>query len=123
MNRHELTRTDVTAYALSQGMLTMAQSMLTVYFTMFMTDYLKIPALMLGTAMLVVKTIDFLINLCAGPVVEKSNMKHGKYVSWMRILRFTLFIGIIILMTDTSWLIQSPLLRILIVCCGWLTKE
>ncbi len=119
MNRHELTRTDVTAYALSQGMLTMAQSMLTVYFTMFMTDYLKIPALMLGTAMLVVKTIDFLINLCAGPVVEKSNMKHGKYVSWMRILRFTLFIGIIILMTDTSWLIQSPLLRILIVCCGY----
>ena len=119
MKKAVLTRADVTSYALSQGMLTMAQSMLTVYFTMFMTDYLKIPALMIGTAMLAAKTIDFLVNLCAGPIVEKSSMKHGKYVSWLRILRFTLFIGLIILMTDTTWLIKSPLVRILIVCCGY----
>ena len=77
MKKPILTNLDINAYALSQGMLMMAHTMLTVYFTMFMTDYLKIPALMIGTAMLVVKTIDFLINLCAGPIVEKTNMKHG----------------------------------------------
>ena len=63
MKKPILTNLDINAYALSQGMLMMAHTMLTVYFTMFMTDYLKIPALMIGTAMLVVKTIDFLINL------------------------------------------------------------
>ena len=119
MKKPILTNLDINAYALSQGMLMMAHTMLTVYFTMFMTDYLKIPTLMIGTAMLVVKTIDFLINLCAGPIVEKTNMKQGKYVSWIRILRFTLFAGLIILMSDTTWLVKSPLIRILIVCVGY----
>lgn len=109
-NRH------INLFALSQGMNMMAQTVPLTYLTLFLTDYLKISPLAIGTGLLIAKTCDFLISLVAGIVIEKSNMKRGKYLSWVRLLTFTLFFGNIVQMLDTTAFISSPNLRLAVVC-------
>ena len=119
MAKQKLTKLDINLYALAQGTLTMAFTVQTLYLTLFMTDYLGISAALVGSSMLVVKTFDFIISLVAGMIIEKANFKHGKYVSWLRMLTATLFFGMLIQMFDTTPYIGSQLGRTVIVCIGY----
>ena len=112
----KLTNFHVNTYALAVGLNTMAFQVPTLYLTMFMTDYLGISGVAIGTGMLIAKTADFIVSLIAGVVIEKTNMKHGKYLSWIRLLTFTLFFGNIVQMLDTTSFVSSPTLRLVIVC-------
>ena len=110
----------VNFYALSAGMNTIAFTVPTLYLTMFMTDYLGISPIAIGTGMLIARTTDFIVSLIAGIVIEKTHMKHGKFLSWIRILTATLFFGNIIQMFDTSAFVSNPTFRLVIVMIGYM---
>ena len=120
MEKPKLTSKHINFYALSQGSLTMASAGTMQYVMMFCTDYLGISAAAYGTAMGLAKTFDFIVCIVAGPIIEKSNMKWGKYLSWTRILTATLFFGNIIQMLDTTAFISNPTIRLIIVCGGYM---
>ena len=115
METPKLTNKHINAYALSNSFNTMAFTVPTLYLNMFMTDYLGISPVAIGTGMLIARTVDFLVSLIAGIVIEQSNMKNGKYLSWIRMLTFTLFFGNIVQMLDTSAFIGNPTIRLVIV--------
>lgn len=116
MEKPKLQAKHINLFALSNGILTIAQNVPVTYLTLFMTDYLGIDPVAIGTAMLIAKTVDFFVACVAGMIIEKVHMKHGKYVSWLRLTTATLFFGNIAQMIDTSGLIQSANVRLLIVC-------
>ena len=67
MNNGDVARKEadtlVNFYALANGMNTIAFGVPTLYLTMFMTDYLGISPVAIGTGMLNAKTIDFIVSL------------------------------------------------------------
>ena len=92
-NKPVLSDSIINLNALSNGLNTMAFTVPTLYLNMFMTDYLGISPVAMGTGMLIAKTFDFIISLVVGVIIEKANMKHGKYLSWLRLLTVTVFFG------------------------------
>ena len=111
----------INSYALSNGLNTMAQNIPQIYLAMFMTDYLGISPVAMGTGMLVARIFDFLVGLVAGIVIEQTNMKRGKYLGWIRLLTATLFFGNVIQMLDTTAFIHNATLRLVIVMLGYMT--
>ena len=114
-DKPKLTNGIINSYALANGLNTMAFTVPTLFLTMFMTDYLGISPVALGTGMLIAKSVDFIVSIVAGIIIEKSNMKHGKYLSWIRLLTVTLFFGNIVQMLDTTAFVKSPTIRLVIV--------
>jgi glycoside/pentoside/hexuronide:cation symporter, GPH family len=53
------------------------------YFAAFMTDYAKLPMALVGTVLLITSIFDILWVPTAGIILEKSDMKWGKYRSWL----------------------------------------
>lgn len=53
------------------------------YFAAFMTDFAKLPMTLVGTVLLITSIFDILWVPTAGVILEKSNMKWGKYRSWL----------------------------------------
>ncbi|MBQ0133546.1 MAG: MFS transporter [Clostridiales bacterium] len=115
-----LTNSLINLNALSNGFNTMAFGVVGMYMTMFMTDYLGISPVAVGTGMLIAKTFDFIISLVAGVIIEKANMKHGKYMSWIRICTVTLFFGNSIQLLDTRAFISNPTMRLIPIMIGYM---
>ena len=116
----KLTSGIINSYALANGLNTMAFTVPTLYLNMFMTDYLGISPVAMGTGMLIAKTVDFIVSIIAGIIIEKANMKHGKYMSWIRLLTATLFFGNIIQMLDTNAFVGNSTGRLIIVMIGYM---
>ncbi len=55
------------------------------YFSAFMTDYAKIPAAIAGTVLMITSIFDMVWVPTAGVILEKSNLKWGRYRSWLLI--------------------------------------
>jgi sugar (glycoside-pentoside-hexuronide) transporter len=53
------------------------------FFAAFLTDYAKIPMALAGTVLMVTSIFDIIWVPTAGVIVEKSNMKWGRYRSWL----------------------------------------
>lgn len=53
------------------------------YFAAFLTDYAKISAALAGTVLMITSIFDVVWVPTAGVILEKSNMKWGKYRSWL----------------------------------------
>lgn len=53
------------------------------YFAAFMTDAAKLPMTIVGTVLLITSIFDILWVPTAGILLEKSNMRWGKYRSWL----------------------------------------
>ncbi|UWG95840.1 MFS transporter [Dehalobacter sp. DCM] len=55
------------------------------YFAAFMTDYAKLPIALVGTVLLITSIFDIVWVPTAGVILEKSNLRWGKYRSWLLI--------------------------------------
>ncbi|AKN31749.1 sugar transporter [Clostridium carboxidivorans P7] len=55
------------------------------YFAAFLTDYAKISAALAGTVLMITSIFDLVWVPTAGVILEKCNMKWGKYRSWLLI--------------------------------------
>jgi len=53
------------------------------FFAAFLTDFAKIPLALVSTILLVTSIIDIVAVPTAGVILEKSNMRWGKYRSWL----------------------------------------
>jgi len=53
------------------------------YFAAFLTDFAKLPMALVGIVLMVTSIFDILWVPTAGVILEKSNMKWGKYRSWL----------------------------------------
>lgn len=53
------------------------------YFAAFLTDFAKLPMALVGTILLITSIFDIIWVPTAGVILEKSNMKWGKYRSWL----------------------------------------
>lgn len=104
----------VNNYALTNGLNALSFTVSMTYVTMFMTDYLGINPVAMANAMLITRLGDFFISIVAGVIIEKSNMKHGKYLSWLRILTVTLLFGNTIQMLDTTAFVHNATVRLFI---------
>ncbi len=55
------------------------------FFAAFLTDYAKIPVAIAGTVLMVTSILDIIMVPTAGVILEKSNMRWGRYRSWLLI--------------------------------------
>lgn len=55
------------------------------FFAAFLTDYAKIPVAVAGTVLMVTSIFDIVWVPTAGVILEKSNMRWGRYRSWLLI--------------------------------------
>lgn len=122
MEKSKITNREMMAYALPGAVSAMVHQPPVQYGMMFMTEYLGISAAAMGTAMLVAKLLDYVVSIFAGSIIEKTHSKkHGKYAFWMRLTTYTLFFGSLLQLVNTTGMIASPLVRLLIVsifyCC------
>jgi sugar (glycoside-pentoside-hexuronide) transporter len=53
------------------------------FFAAFLTDYAKIPVALAGTVLMITSIFDIVWVPTAGVILEKSNMRWGRYRSWM----------------------------------------
>jgi len=102
----------INSYAAINALNTMASTVPTLFLSMFMTDYLGISPVAVGTGLLIAKLIDTAISLIAGAAIEKSHTKKGKHVTWLRYLTGTLFFGNIMQLFDTTGFIGNPTARL-----------
>ena len=53
------------------------------YFAAFLTDFAKLPMALVATVLMITSIFDILWVPTAGVILEKSNMRWGKYRSWL----------------------------------------
>ena len=114
-NKPKVTNGLITNYALANAMNTMAFTVPTLFLSVFMTDYLGISPVAMANGMFIARLVDFCVAIVAGGIIEKAHMKHGKYLSWIRLLTGTLFFGNIVQMLDTTAFVSNATVRLVIV--------
>lgn len=114
---NNLTKSEVNKYGLYGFTTTIGVMVPMAYITIFMTENLLISAALMGTTLLIARIIDFFVGVSAGGIIEKTRMKWGKYRSWIVVLRWVIFGGIVLMFLDTSTL---PMwVRVLTVIAGY----
>ena len=79
----------------SYSLLTLSIMVGFMYLNAFATEVLMIPAGTLATVLLIAKTVDFLVSMFAGIIIEKVPLgKYGKNQGWLAVGRWILFICI-----------------------------
>ncbi len=68
------------------------------YGQMFLMDYMGLKAAEVASIYLVAKTIDFFVSLVSGGIIQSANLKNGKFLPWMRTLRWFIALGAILQM-------------------------
>ena len=80
------------------------------YFAAFLTDFAKLPMALVGTVLMITSIFDILWVPTAGVLLEKSNMKWGKYRSWLLVgPPFAALFFIFVSITISSQKLISPL--------------
>ncbi|MGB9792928.1 MAG: MFS transporter [Thermacetogeniaceae bacterium] len=81
----KLKRAVVTLYGLPSFGFQLFVSMEVFYFAAFLTDYAKLPVALAGTVLMITSIFDIIWVPTAGVILEKTNLRWGKYRSWMLI--------------------------------------
>ena len=110
---------EVNKYTLAVFLQTIGSGMVMTYMNLFMTDYLLITAAMVSTALLIAKFIDLFVSLIAGPVVERENFKSGKYLPWLKIIKWVLGVSFFLTYFDTTKLGLPMWLRAAIIVVAY----
>ena len=88
------------------------------YLNTFATEVLKVPATSLATALLIAKTIDFMVSLFSGAIIEKVKLLpgKGKNQQWLLVGRWILAVCIAVEVFPT----QGPVwLRLLVMSVAY----
>jgi Na+/melibiose symporter-like transporter len=91
------------------------------YFLMyFLTDYAGITPAVVATILLISRATDFAFALVVGPIVQKSNMRWGKYRSWILISVFLVQIGLFMMFINPDIPLAA---KAVIVCIGYILQN
>ena len=88
------------------------------YLNTFATEVLKVPTGALATALLIAKTMDFIVSLFSGAIIEKVKLLpgKGKNQQWLLVGRWILAICIMLEVFPT----EGPVwLRLLVMCVAY----
>ena len=110
---------EVNKYTLAVFLQTIGSGMVMTYMNLFMTDYLLITAARVSTALLIAKFIDLFVSLIAGPIVERANFKSGKYLPWLKIIKWVLGVSFFLTYFDTTKLGLPMWLRAAIIVVAY----
>ena len=87
----------------SYSLLTLSIMIGFMYLNQFCTEVLQVPAAALATALLIGKTIDFVVSIFAGAIIEKVKLGNkGKNQEWLAKGRWVLAIAIMLEVFPTS---------------------
>ena len=87
------------------------------YGQMFMTQYLGIPIATVTLVLTVAKAIDFCFSVVAGGIVQSANLKKGKFLPWMKALRWVVAAGAILQVAPVAKL--PVIARVICVALGY----
>jgi len=90
------------------------------YLMYFLTDFAGITPAIAGAILLISRVADFLFALVAGPIVQKSNMKWGRYRSWLLISVVLVQIGIFMMFINPDIPLGA---KAIIVCIGYILQN
>ena len=101
----------------SYSLLTLSIMVGFMYLNQFATEVLQVPAAALATAMLIGKTIDFIVSVFCGAIIEKVKLGNkGKNQEWLSMGRWLLAIVIMLEVFPTS---GSVFMRLLIMTVAY----
>lgn len=91
------------------------------YTSMFLTDGLMMSAIVVAGAITAFKALDFVLALVCGFIIDKANMKYGKYTSWIKIGQFAMFFGLVLNFGDLR---DFPLVaQLVLIAIGYLLVQ
>ena len=89
------------------------------FFAAFLTDYAKIPVSMAGTILMVTSIFDIIWVPTAGIILEKSNMRWGRYRSWLLIGPPIAALFFVLEYTK----IGDPITNAILICVGFVVSH
>ncbi|KPU43804.1 melibiose carrier protein [Oxobacter pfennigii] len=113
----KLSNKDINAYSFYSFSSNFGNTMPLSYLNMFLTENLGYGPAVMGSILLVARILDFSVGLVSGSIFQKTNLKWGKYRSWLIILRWVVFSGITIQFLNTSALPMGA--RVVITFIGY----
>jgi len=91
------------------------------YFLMyFLTDFAGITPAIVATILLISRVVDFAFAMVVGPIIQKSNMRWGRYRSWILISVFLVQIGLFMMFINPD---ISLVAKAIIVCIGYILQN
>ncbi len=81
----------------------------------FLTEQLLLPAAFVASFLLFARLVDFVIGVSAGSIIQKTNLKWGRYRSWFVLGRFTYIVGLLMQFTYSVALPNAAKAAIVIV--------
>ena len=90
------------------------------YLMYFLTDFAGITPAVVATILLISRVVDFVFALVAGPIVQKSNIKWGRYRSWIMISVILVQIGLFMLFVNPDIPLGT---KAIIVCIGYILQN
>ncbi len=92
----------INAYGLGELGFIIMMTLATTYYSYFLTDVAMIGAAAMGTILLVARIVDAVSVPIAGATIEKSNMKWGKYRSWLLVTPPCIVLFFILMFTNVN---------------------
>lgn len=90
------------AYSSSLFGFIMMMNMNTMYYTFFLTDVIFIPAALVGTILIIGRIGDMISVPIVSAIMEKTNLKWGKYRSWLLIAPPIVAICFVLMFTNPN---------------------
>lgn len=121
MGNKTFTKSTFFKYAMVMATMSLSCMIPLSYTSMFLTDGLMMSAIVVAGAITAFKALDFILALICGIIVDKTNMKWGKYTSWIKIGQFAMFFGLILNFGDMR---SMPLpCQLILVAIGYLLVQ
>lgn len=121
MDTKTIPKSTFSKYALVMAAQAMACMIPLSYTSMFLTDGLMMSAIVVAGAITAFKALDFVLALICGLIVDKTNMKWGKYTSWIKIGQFAMFFGLILHFGDMRGMPLAA--QIVLIAIGYLLVQ
>ena len=90
------------------------------YLMYFLTDFAGITPAIVAVVLLISRVVDFLFALVVGPIIQKSNMRWGRYRSWILISVFLVQIGLFMMFINPDVTLG---VKAIIVCIGYILQN
>lgn len=95
---NSVSRLQVWVYAGYGAAQTLSYRVPMIYGQMYMTQYMGVPIATAALVLTIAKFIDFCFALMAGGIIQSANPKKGKYLPWMKALRWVIAMGAVLRM-------------------------
>jgi GPH family glycoside/pentoside/hexuronide:cation symporter len=98
----KVTNSEVIKYSLYSLAMFLSVTVMGSFLNIFITEKLLVGAAVMGTVLMVGRIVDLLVCAVSGGIIQGSNMKWGKYRSWMVILKYVIFAGYVLLFMNSN---------------------